>query len=187
MKRPTWLLVAFLTAVAAQAAKVDMTDPRRAVGTDDGIRVDASISNEFVTPGSPIRVTYRIENSSPHAIAVADTHYDVTYDEESRTLTFVLGAEVPKNGQLPRLLIVEAGKKRTFTTTVTFRGRAVPANVQITVNVLRDVTPFVPLGENQRLSDAQFDLWLDTNDSIALNAIPVRYQPPVKAVDASQR
>lgn len=187
MKRPTWLLVAFLSAAAASAATVDMSDPRRAVGTDDGIRVDASIPNEFVSPGSPIRVTYRIENTSPRAVAVADTHYDVSYDEDSRTLTFVLGAEVPKDGQLPRLLVVEAGQKKTFVTTVTFRGRAVPRSVQITVNVLRDAAPFVPLTERQRLTDAQFDLWLDTNDAIVLNTIPVRYQPPVKTVDASQR
>ncbi len=186
MKRPTWLLISLVCA-AAQAATVNMSDPRRAVGTDDGIRVDAALANEFVSPGSPIRVTYRVENRSPRAVGIAETRCDVSFDEESRTLKLSFGAEVPKGGEVPKLLIVDAGKERTFVTTATFRGRAVPQSVEIKVNVLRDVAPFLPLGEHQRLTDAQFDRWIETNDPIVLNAIPVRYEPGARAVDASQR
>ncbi len=59
----------------------------------------------------------------------------------------------------------------------------VPKYVQITVNFLRDVNPFKELIARQvatpspaiSLSDKQFDQWLQSNDSVILNSLPVAW------------
>ena len=71
------------------------------------------------------------------------------------------------------------------------RGR-IARLVQLKVAILRDVATFLPLIERQevrnrqRLSDEQFDRWLDANDTILLNAMPV-YFTPQRDSDAETR
>jgi hypothetical protein len=187
MKPATWLLIALVCGVV-QAAKIDMSDPRRAVATSDGIRIDAELTSDAVSPGLPIAIRYRIENSSPRPIAVAEKRCETEYDAESRTLTLSVGLEIPIAGQMPRLAIVQSGQKRTLVAAASFTGPVVPRYVQIRVNLLRDVTPFLAIAEHQRLDDAQFDRWIDSNESIELNAVPVHYRPALMTRnDASHR
>jgi hypothetical protein len=114
---------------------------------------------------------------------------DASYDADSRTIMITIGSEVPANGEMPRLVTIAPGEKKTFTTGAVLKTnsvvarRAVPRFVQITVSVLRDLAVFVPLIEEQShtrgpisLSDEQFDQWLDRNESIVLNAVPVTYR-----------
>jgi len=54
------------------AARVDMKDPKRAIGREDDIRVDAQILTDSVAANAPIHVVYQIENLTSHFIAVAD-------------------------------------------------------------------------------------------------------------------
>ena len=54
--------VFLLVSSTARAAGVDIKDPRRALGREDDIRVDAQMLQETLSPGSPISVTYQIEN-----------------------------------------------------------------------------------------------------------------------------
>ncbi|MCU1231742.1 MAG: hypothetical protein JWO97_4626 [Acidobacteria bacterium] len=180
--------IAFFTAIlisaAAQAAHVDMKEPRRAVGREDDIRVDATLTQETLTSGTSIGVIYQIENLTLSTIAVADKVVDVSYDSDSRTITFGIGSEVP-NATMPHLVLIAPGQKRVLTAGGTAhiivpRARspfiAVPQQLQIKVNVLRDVTPFAQLAVAQRISDALFDTWVETNDSIVLNPLPVRWK-----------
>ena len=198
-----------LVAVAAEAAHVDMNDPRRAVGREDDVRVDAELIQDTVSSGSPVGVTYQVQNLTQHPIAIADKVCDLTYDSDSRTITLLVGSEVPNGGEMPHLTTINPGERKTFTTgavlhvaTSTVRSQLAnaPQFVEIHVNVLRDIAPFGALIEEQakgagalpapiRLSDQQFDKWLESNDTILLNAIPVRYNgaPKGNLGDASQR
>jgi len=176
-----------------------MNDPRRAVGAEDDVRVDALLTSDFVSPHSAIAVTYQIQNFSSRAVAVIDKLCEASYDSDSRTITLSVGSEVPKHGQMPRLVTIHSGEKRTFTVGATLSSAlrtAVPGFVRIKVNVLRDVAPFVALIDRRSrasvaiaLNDEQFEQWLNTNASIFLNVIPVRDRPADQshATDASQR
>jgi len=191
-------------AVAARAAHVDMTDPKRALGRDDDIRIDAALIHDTVSSGSPVGITYQIKNMTEQAIAVADKLCDISYDNESRTITLSVGSEVPKGGEMPHLIIIAAGETKTLTAGAVLHLPAptarspfvsVPRLVEIQVNVLRELAPFRSLIEQQGratapivLTDQQFDQWLQSNDTIPLNAIPVHYTaaPKGNAPDASR-
>lgn len=191
--RRVWLLIIFCTN-AALAAHVDMRDPRRAVGSEDDVRIDAQLSSEFVSAHSVIGVTYRVHNFSSQTIAVADRLADASFDSDSATVTLSIGSEVPLGGEMPRLVFIRSGEAKTFSAGATVRLSprdqrvARPALVQIRVNILRDATPFTGLSERQKLTDAQFEQWLKFNDAIELNAIPVRYRviEDARTADASR-
>jgi hypothetical protein len=187
MKHAAWLLLALLSA-AVNAAALDWNDPRRAVGTNDGIRIDAQLTTDFVSPHFPIGIEYQIRNLSLHAVGIVDRRCEASFDGDSRTIVLSVGSEIPVGGEMPALVIIAPGETKTLRAGAAFSGPVVPRFVRIVVNVLRDLAAFLPLREHQRLSDAQFDQWLETKDSIALNAIPVRYRdiPATPAADASK-
>lgn len=180
-----------LIAGASLAARVDLTDPRRALGREDNIRVDAQINQETISSSAPLSVTYQVENLTQAPIAVADKVTDMTYDDESRTITLALGAEVPTGSAMPHLVVIAPGGKHVFSSgtmvhvmmpSMSTPWTAVPRFVQIKVSVLRDVTPFAALIEQQRrsttppaLPNEMFDRWVESTDAVYLNAIPVRW------------
>ena len=181
---------------AVDAASVDMNDPRRALGREDDVRIDAQVAQDTVFPGSPINVTYQVHNLTTSPIAIANRTADLSYDADTGTITLSLGAEVPANGVMPQLSVIGPGEKKTFTGGATFNvavaaGRSpysnVPRVVRVKVNVLRNVEPFRELIRPHApglapvmLSDAQFDAWLESNDAIFLNDVPVRFTPKGK-------
>jgi len=181
---------AMLVAGAAAAAHVDMNDPRRALGRDGDIRIDAELAQESVTANRPLTVTYQIENMSNHTIAIADKIADTDFDPDSGTITLAIGSEIPPN-QMPHLVTISPGEKRVLTTgallhvavpNVRTRWTAVPRYVQVKVTVLRDVAPFAKLmGMTSRAVPVafpadMFDHWVEASDSILLNTIPVYWQ-----------
>src|SRR5213595_2857471 len=91
---PFFAAVVFLAAAEAQAAHVDMKDPRRALGREDDIRVDAELFQDIVSPSTPLSVTYQIKNLTESPIAVADKVTAISYDDESQTITLEIGAEI---------------------------------------------------------------------------------------------
>lgn len=197
--------VSLLFAAAAQAAHVDMNDPRRALGREDNIRVDAELLQDFVSPSSSINVTYQIDNLSNQSIGIADKVSDVSYDPDSATITLSIGAEVPTGATMPHVVIIAPGEKRVFTAGGLVHvavpqqrtpWTVVPRYVQIKVNVLRDIKPFAALLEQQARSSAApalpndlFDKWVDAIDSVFLNSIPVHWSGGNErsAGDASER
>lgn len=198
--------VTFLQAAAAQAAHVDMNDPRRALGREDDVRVDAQLLQNTISSGSAIGVTYQVENLTSAPIAVADKVCDVSFNADDRAVVVSIGSEVPANGEMPKLVTIAPGDKKTFSagglvriTSAAGHSRLMPAPrvVQIKVNILRDLAPFQPLIAQQArtsapvtLSDEQFEKWMESNDTIFLNTIPVSYDGSshgvTGAADASQ-
>jgi hypothetical protein len=181
-----------IISAAAMAAHVDLKDPRSALGRENDIRVAAQLLQDTVSANGPLNVTYQIENLSRSAIAIADKVADISFDLESRTLTLTLGAEIPPGPTMPHLVVIKPGDKRVLSggalvhiAVPTFRTpwTAVPKYVQIQVTVLRDVTPFLTLIEQQRGTDTQppvpndmFDRWVENSDSVLLNLLPVSWK-----------
>ncbi len=205
MKSPRAVaLTVLLIATAAEAAKVDMRDPRRAVGREDDVRVDAELAQDSVSSHATLGVTYQIQNLTQTSIAFADKTSEASYDPETQTITVAFGAEVPNGENMPHLVVIAAGEKKTFrgagsVTIVTPSMRSpwmpIPRFVQIKVTVLRDVKPFAALIEQQNksampppLSNESFDHWVAAVGSVFLNPIPVRWEGKGResGVDAEQ-
>lgn len=207
MKSPRAIiaLAVLLTTTAVQAAKVDMRDPRRAVGREDDVRVDAELVQDSVSTHAKVGVVYQIQNLTASPIAIADKISDATYDAETQTITISFGAEVPDGATMPHLVVIPAGEKKTFRgvgavniqmPSVRSPFVPVPHFVQIKVTILRDLQPFAPLIEQQNksaaaptLSNEAFDRWVDSVASVFLNVIPVRWEGKTRnenGVDAEQ-
>jgi hypothetical protein len=182
--------VVVLAAAEANAAGLDFKDPRRALGREDDIRVDAQIAQDTVSSSSPISVTYQIENLTSEPIAVADRICDTSFDADTQTITLSIGAEVPQGTAMPHLVTIAPGQKRVLhigamVQVVEGNSRSpmarVPRFVQITVNVLRDLRPFAKLIEEQShaavvpLPNNIFDQWVDSVSTVDLNSLPVRW------------
>jgi len=187
----------------SSAQTIDLSDPRRAVGLDDDVHIDAQLLQDSVSAGSPIGVRCLIENRTRAEIAISQT-FSTSYDAASRTITLSVGTEVPVHGAMPRMIVIASGEKRNFAGSALLQiggaglqGRFAtpPRYVQIDMTVLRDVAPFRALIDQTAtstksvvLTDALFDKWMESNDTIALNAVPVRFVGGVSQfmADASQ-
>jgi hypothetical protein len=190
MKSSLFVVTLMLTASAAMAAQVDMKDPRRALGRQDDVRIDAQLLQDTLQPNGPITVTYQVENLSNAPIAIADRVSDIDFDADAMVLTLSIGAEALTAKTLPHLAVIAPGAKRTFRAGGSVHGvlnaygpfAVVPHAVQIRVNVLRDVAAFrqaITVQEQPNaviaVTNDMFDHWIDANDSIELNALPVRW------------
>jgi hypothetical protein len=176
---------------------VNMAEPRRIVGTESSVRVDAQVMAEEVGPGGQIAINYEITNNRPDPIAIAELVPDTSYDQESHTFTVQIGSEVPGNQLLPRLVEIGPGEKKSFSTAARFHfvlpaGSDIkappPAGLRLKVNFLDDVTPFRELiGISERavadsqLADRLFPLWLERNEIVYTNSVPVRLTARVRA------
>lgn len=183
--------VFLLVSATASAAGVDFKDPRRALGREDDIKVDAQMLQETLSSGSPISITYQIENLTPVPIAIADKVADATFDADSQTITVSIGAEIPSGKAMPHLTTIPPGQARAFHIGASAQVLVpnakspwahVPRFVQITVNVLRDLKPFAKLIAQQAQSAAApplpndlFDTWVASVSSVELNVLPVRW------------
>jgi hypothetical protein len=181
---------AAILTTALHAASIDMNDPRRSVGRENDVRVDAQLINDTISPGAPISLTWQIQNFTDSQVAVATRVVDASYDEESRTITVSIGSEVPPDGNMPAMIVIKPGEKRVFqAAAVTRVGAAAsrsrngaPRYVQIKVSILRDLSPFLaliaqqtPTSKPQQLSDELFDRWFESTDTIFLNTLPVQW------------
>jgi hypothetical protein len=193
VQRVSLALAMLFTTAAVHAAAIDMDDPRRLLGREGDVRIDAQLVRDTVSPGSPIGYTYQIQNLSAAPVAIAHKVMDASYDEDTRTITLSVGSEVPPDGEMPPMILIQPGEKRVLQASGTPRVTAnamrstyaaVPRYVQVKVAILRDLRPFLPLIEKQdartrqRLPDELFEKWFECNDSIYLNAVPVQYSRP---------
>lgn len=184
--------ITLIHAAAANAAGIDMNDPRRALGREGDVRVDAQLVRDTVSPGAPIGVTYQIQNFSDSTVAIAAKVSDASYDEDTRTITLALGSEVPPDGNMPQMVVIPPGEKKLLQSAATPKLHAaasraafaaLPRYVQVKVAIMRDIQPFSALIEEQdgrtkrRLSDELFEKWFECNDTIFLNSVPVQFVP----------
>jgi hypothetical protein len=194
MKSKLFLLLAATTfsyATGAFAARVDMSDPKRALALDDDIRIDAQLGDDTIGSGSTVNVTFQVQNNTRQPVALATKICDSSYDPESQTVTVSIGAEIPTGSTMPHLSVIKSGETRTFTAiapvqvvlpAVRSPFIAYPRYVQVKVSVLRDIEPFAALIAQQRdtaqppLPDTLFETWIQNNDAIFLNAIPVQWK-----------
>ncbi len=197
-------LATILAAASLDAATIDMNDPRRALGREDDVRIDAQLLNDTVTPGAPIGVTWQIQNFTDTPVAVATKVCDASYDPDSRTITVAIGSEVPADGTMPQMIVIAPGEKKVFRAAATpvispaasrsERGNA-PRFVQVKVSILRKLEPFLnlikrqsPTAKPEPLSDELFDQWFESTDTIFLNSLPVQWNARAqRPVDVEQR
>lgn len=186
-------LAAVLIAAGCATQQVHMQEPRRVVGTEEAVRIDAEITGDSIGPNVQIPITYAITNQRPQTIAIADLIPDSTYDAETRTVTVSLGTEVPGENFLPRLITIAPGEKKTFSTTARVRiaisvGNSdspifhVPNALRIKVNFLGDTKPFAELVDiaekavhDPQLADKIFPAWLEANEVVYTNTLPMRW------------
>jgi len=183
------LLLSLTLSLSAAGASINMDDPRRALGREDDVRVDAQLVTDTVAAGTPVAVTFQIQNLTREQIAIADKVASASYDPETRTITITIGSEVPQEN-MPSVTVINPNEKRVlrasatpvFTAAAT-RARlgATPRYVQVRVSILRDLAPFRALIDMQaqgpqRLSDELFELWFESNDTILLNSVPVTFR-----------
>jgi hypothetical protein len=198
------LLFGVLGLGGCASTKVDMAEPRRIVGTENAVRVDAQISAEQVAPGAQIPITYEITNERDAPIAVAELLPDTTYDDESHMFTVSIGSEVPGNSMLPRLVVIAPGEKKTFSAMarltyvlpprVDAQFAAVQASFRLKLNFLSDTEPFQQLigikevaVSDPKLADALFPLWLERNEVVYTNAIPMRWDTQSRDFNGADR
>jgi hypothetical protein len=190
-----------LGSMSALAARVDMTDPRRALAREDDVRIDAQLLQQELSSSSPLTVTWQIQNFSALPVAVADKTTDIDYDPDTSTIIFSIGAEIPEGATMPHLVVIHPGEKRVFasgghvhfvTPSVRTPWTLVPHYVQVKVVILRNLTRFASLIEAQMKTSVQpplpnemFDPWVESSDAVFLNPIPVRWNvAPSRGVTA---
>lgn len=191
------LLLVLLSGCAS--APVDMTEPRRIVGTENAIRIDAQIAADHVAPGAQIPIKYEITNQRQTPIAIAELIPETSYDADTRLFTVSIGSEVPGNVMLPRLVEIAPGEKRVFNTSARVNQimpprnadpivRAAPAGLRLKLNFLGDTQPFQQLigiketaVADAKLADELFNVWLERNEVVYTNAIPMRWAPRPRA------
>lgn len=148
------LLLALLAGGCASTRTIDPEEPRRIVGTENDVRIDAEVFGEKISAASAVPIRYEITNQRSTPIAVADMVSASSYDPDTRTITVDIGSEVPGTELLPRLIAIAPGEKKSFSTSARVRmlmpgaGRSgnVPAALRIKLSFLGgDLTVFQPL------------------------------------------
>ncbi|HYO76494.1 MAG TPA: hypothetical protein VE010_08525 [Thermoanaerobaculia bacterium] len=185
----SWVSVLLLLCGCVSAPAIDMNEPRRIVGTENSVRVDAQVAAEEARPGAQIPITYEVTNLRSTPIAIAEMVPETSYDREANIITVSIGSEVPGNQLLPRLIEIAPGAKKSFSTAArmqyvlatTGSPRPRPAAAfRLKVNFLGDTEPFrqlIGMKENAisdpQLADALFPLWLERNEVVYTNSIPM--------------
>lgn len=202
MRRLTLLFILTLAGCASTA--VNMSEPRRVVGTTDAVRVNAEIRGDEIRPGAGLPIVWQITNERETPIAVADVVPATSWDAEEETITVNLGAEVPGASLLPRLIAIAPGETRTFSTTarIAVGPRLQPidpqkrlgASIRLKVNFLRDTAPFSELigiaevaVNDPKRADELFNPWLELNEAVFTNAVPLRWVAKIEAPPRGSR
>ena len=169
---------------------IDQKEPRRIVGTENQVRVDAEIAGDQLQRSMSLPVKYDITNGRQVPIAVADMVPETTYDPDTGTVTITIGSEVPGNMFLPRLIAIAPGEKKSFNTVARLNlmvppAARIPNAVQLKVNFLGDTKLFEQLiGMTEKglydpkLADELFPKWVERNETVFTNTLPMRWGVP---------
>ena len=181
--------VALLSSCASSNA-VNLEEPKRVLGREEDVRIDAQVFSDKLQPNAIVQVTYEILNEREKSIALADLVPMTTFDDETRTLTVNIGTEVPGNELVPRLVRIASGEKKGFTVGVrmpTIRSTnslspQVPRFLRVRLHFLGEVAPFEKLLDipekaiqDRALADALFPQWVESTESVVTNTIPIQW------------
>lgn len=187
-------LVAFsclFIAACASTAKVDMEEPKRVLGRENDVRLDAQIYGDALSNSAQITIVYEVENLRQKPILIADLIPESSFDSETRMITIGLGSEVPGNELVPRLIRINAGEKKSFTTAARVRlitpatgpTGGQPRFLRLRLNFLNNDEPFAELigiperaVASRELASKLFPSWLESNEVLYTNEIPITWR-----------
>jgi hypothetical protein len=189
------LLLSACATTTARSKPVNQNEPRRVVGTENEVRIDAEIFGDVLQRSVSIPVKYDVTNGRKGPIAIADIVPVTSYDGDTQTVTVDIGSEVPGVQLLPRLIRINPGEKKSFSTiarvnimlpaeTPTTR---IPSAIRLRVNFLGDTSQFeqlIAIPEravmDPKLADELFPKWVERNETIYTNALPMHWMmaPP---------
>ena len=176
---------------ASKPGNIDMKEPRRMVGTENDVRVDAEIYGEDMIQGASLAIKYDITNQRSSPILIADLLPQTTYDPDTRLVTVEIGSEIPGEEFLPRLISIPSGGRRSFHAGANINIRMPlnapsspkPRALQLRVNFLGDSAPFVKLIDipekavrDRELAAELFPKWVERSETVTTNALPMRWQ-----------
>lgn len=190
VKRFALLSLLFIVAACTSTQPVDMKEARRVVGTENGVRVDAEVFGDRLTPNMSIALKYDVTNQRGTSILIADILPEATYDPDTQMVTISIGTEIPGEQFLPRLIPIQSGEKKSFSTGVhvvivanpTTPWQPRPNALRLKINFLGETQPFAELiaipekaVHNPQLAEALFPKWVEGNESVTTNALPMRW------------
>ena len=194
MKRNALLLLLVAVSAACSSSSQPINEskePRRAVGTENGVRIDVEVYSESLMPNASIPIKYDITNHRNQTILVADLIPSGTYDSDTQTVTVNLGTEIPGENFLPRLISVRPEERKSFSTTAHAVIAANPGTpwtprpngVRIRLNFLDDSTTFSKLIEipekaiyDPKMASDLFQKWVENTETVVTNIRPMRWQ-----------
>lgn len=179
-------LVTLITIACSSTPKVDLNEPRRVLGREDDVRIDAQLLADTVGPNSLVGVTYEIQNLRDTPIALVNLSGDASYDVNSRTITVNVGAEIPTEESVQNLVTIPSGGSKSFTTGarvnvhVPLLGPTTPAPryLRLRVNYLGNVQSVETLIETQSTASVSPDLfpkWIESNEAITTSSVPIAW------------
>jgi hypothetical protein len=180
-----------LFVVACSSTKpVNMSEPRRVLGTESDVRVDAEVYGDRLGPNVTIPIKYDITNNRQTTILVADLIPESTYDPETHMVTVSIGSEIPGEQFLPRLIPIRPGERKSFSASahvviiVNTASPWVPRPnaLRLKINFLGDPKPFEKLisipeksVHDPVLAAQLFPKWVEGNETVFTNSLPMRW------------
>jgi hypothetical protein len=191
LKRCAAILGLWLFLVACSSTKpVNMSEPRRVVGTESDVRVDAEVYGDRLGPSVTVPLKYDITNHRQTTILVADLIPESTYDPDTHMVTISIGSEIPGEQYLPRLIPIRPGERKSFSTAahvVIVANTASPwiprpNALRLKINFLGDPKPFEKLisipekaVHDPVLAAQLFPKWVEGNETVFTNSLPMRW------------
>jgi len=178
------------TTAAAPAHAQNLAEERSIIGTENGVRIEAHVRGEVLKEASNVNINYDVINDRSTPVAIADIVPVSSYDPEQRTVTLEIGSEVPGQQYLPRLVVIPAGARKSFSAAahmgVVHPNDAAfsrpPNALRVKVNFLGDTKPFEKLIGLQekairdpQLANELFPQWVERNEIVITNTLPMHW------------
>ncbi len=183
-----------------------MKEPRRVVGTESDVRIDAEVYGDRLGPNITLPLKYDVTNHRNTTILIADLLPDATYDQETHMVTISIGSEIPGEHFLPRLIPIRPGERKSFSTAAHVVIVANPGSpwtprpnaLRLKVNFLGNTSPFEMLiaipekaVHDPVLAAQLFPKWVEGNETVFTNSLPMRWitvsEEPTPATTPSRR
>ncbi|MHB0970688.1 MAG: hypothetical protein ACYC7A_17090 [Thermoanaerobaculia bacterium] len=186
------IIVAVAVILSACSSIKAPQEEQTVIGRENDVRLEARLLAQGIGPNARVAITYDIQNLRSKPIAVADLNASSEYEVASRTITIHIGAEVPGNEFVPRLLLINSGGTESYTTGTRVSLSAAasapnmppPRYLRVKLHFLGDVTPFgMLIGIPERsihdpeLADTLFTEWVEHRESIESSAVPIDWNP----------